>query len=81
MIHSLDSFSFLKLDSCNFLYFKCTNETDKVVCVQQEQVRVTNQIDSKDENIYDPVYNISIKEPTLRQLMIIYSLYLCDSPA
>lgn len=33
----------------------------------------------KNETFYDTVYNIKIEEPTLRELLILQSLYVCQS--
>lgn len=38
MVHSLDSFNFLKLSTENYLVFKCINEDEQFISVEQEFV-------------------------------------------
>lgn len=96
MCHSLDSFSFLKIDPLNLISFKCQDPEDRIISVQQEwwkkNVRseeeesakskckkVKNKIFNYNETFYDIIYNIKIEEPTLRELLILQSFYVCPT--
>jgi hypothetical protein len=101
VIHSLDSFGFLKIDPSNHLYFKCQYYDNRTISIEQEwdspfdeeiakkekenEIRAKigmkyNDEVSKDwgvENKYNTIYQVKIKEITLRELMILQSFYLC----
>lgn len=58
MIHSLDSYNFLKLSRDNYLVFKCIDPENKIISIQQEQmVLEAGEYISK----FVEIYNISIR--------------------
>lgn len=80
MIHSLDSFSFLKVDKINFINFKCQDYYNRIISIEQEDERIVN-VDGKPELVhsYRELYKIKIYEITLRELLILQSFYLCKT--
>jgi hypothetical protein len=69
MIHSLDSLSYLKVESMNFINFKCQDYNNRVISIEQEWHRIENgKIISTH---YDEIYKIKIHEITLRELLIL----------
>ena len=80
MIHSLDSLSFLKVDKINFINFKCQDYNNRVISIEQEDEH-TIDIDGKPETInsYREIYKVKIHEITLRELLILQSLYICKT--
>jgi hypothetical protein len=76
MIHSLDSLSFLKVDPYNYLNFRCQDYNNRVISVEQEYIK--EGFKGK-ENIYEDLYKIKIHEVTLRELLILQSIYTTSS--
>lgn len=73
MIHSLDSLSFLKVDEFNSLSFRCQDYNNRVISIEQEYIK---EGFSGTENIYEDLYKIKIHEITLRELLILQSIYV-----
>jgi len=80
MIHSLDSLSFLKVDKINFINFKCQDYNNRIISVEQEDEH-NIEVDGKKDtiNTYREIYKVKIFEITLRELLILQSLYLCKT--
>ena len=78
MIHSLDSLSFLKVDPSNLMNFKCQEYSNRQVSIEQEHTSGDAQSAERDNYYYD-IYKIKIHEVTLRELLILQSLYLCKT--
>jgi hypothetical protein len=76
MIHSLDSLAFLKVDEFNFLSFRCQDYDNRVISVEQEYIK---EGFSGVENIYEDLYKIKIHEITLRELLILQSIYVTSN--
>lgn len=79
-IHSLESAGHLQLDVQNFLMFS-HDQGDQIVSIRQEYVKKDYQ---DDDRKHAPsklaewiLYEVRLSESTLRDLMIIKSLYLC----
>ena len=68
MIHSLESLSFLKVEQCNFINFKCQDYNNRIISIEQEWHK---HYGDKIETKYDEVYKIKIHEITLRELLIL----------
>ena len=82
MIHSLDSFSFLKVDKINLINFKCQDYNNRIISIEQEdEHKIT--VDGKPDLIhaYRELYKVKIFEITLRELLILQSFYLCKNEA
>jgi hypothetical protein len=76
MIHSLDSYNFLKLSRDNYLVFKCIDPENKIISIQQERmVLEAGEYISK----FVEIYNISIRQITLRQLLLMNSIFVCKT--
>lgn len=73
VLHSLDSQSYLKLDSLNFLNFRCQDHTNREMAIEQESTRIKN---GEVQTFYDTIYKIKIHEITLRELLIFTSFYV-----
>lgn len=76
MVHSLDSFSFLKLDNTNNLVIK-QNQDGSTIYIQQEYAPQK----ATEENYFIDIYQVRISTVTLRELLIFQSLYLCPTPS
>lgn len=46
-----------------------------------EKKKTCHGILKQNETLYDTIYNIQIEEPTLRELLILQSLYVCQTQA
>ena len=80
MIHSLDSLSFLKVDKINYINFKCQDYSNRIISIEQEDEH-TIMVNGKPETInsYREIYKVKIFEITLRELLILQSLYICST--
>lgn len=69
----------MKIDPLNYLYFRCQYYDNRIISVEQEwETEWDSQQDRKEvENKYDNIYQVKIREITLRELMILQSFYLC----
>lgn len=75
MVHSLPSCSYLKVAGSNLLTFERPKQgsNNRVVKVQEQQY------DNYGNTYYDDIYNVHIDEMTLRELMVIQSIFMCDT--
>jgi len=73
MIHSLESVNFLKVEPQNFILFECSDE-NKVISIYNEYNKNTSIGDS--ETGYQCIYRVKINNMTLRELLILQSLYV-----
>lgn len=71
MMHPLGSVQYLKLESTNHIHFKCQFYDNRRICIQDQA------IDDDKQTQFTDIYKIKIHEPTLRELMTIYSIYCC----
>lgn len=79
MSHSLESMDYLKVYPTNYMLFNgCKNE-ETLLQVQQEYYR--KKRDGSGESMFQTLTNIKLKKLTLRELLIFYSLYLCETNA
>lgn len=80
MIHSLDSLSFLKVDKINFINFKCQDYNNRIISIEQEdshQIEVNGKVE--EEHSYREIYKVKIFEITLRELLILQSMYIAKT--
>lgn len=75
MIHSLDSYNFLKMEESNHLYF---NEEDSTCTIAVRQEFIAEDGDDN-ENEFQDIYNVYLQSITLRELLLFKSLYACDA--
>ena len=54
MLHSLEGYSFLKADPCNYLKFNCLDEDNQRICIMQEFSSIDEG--TKDNNEYTQIY-------------------------
>ena len=75
MVHSLDSCNYLKIEPNNHLKFmKAKNgETDRIVMIQEQY------IDQDGDTLYDDIYQLIISEMSLRDLLLIQSIFKCKT--
>ena len=76
MVHSLDYFSFLKVDPLNLTYFSWSNPKSHEIQIQQEFQEV---VDGYHQTNYLGVYNIRLHPITLRELLMLQSFYMCTT--
>ena len=80
IIHSLDSYDFLKVDPENYINYKCQYYSNRVISIETEfEKRIGTREKYKVEHKYEQIYEIKLEEITLRELMILISFYLCKS--
>jgi hypothetical protein len=75
MVHSLPSCDYLKIDPSNMLSFErpkqgSNNRTVKILM---------QQMDQDGNTYYDNIYQVNIDEMDIRELMVIQSIFMCDS--
>lgn len=73
MIHSLGSVNFLKIEKTNHILFACQYYDDRQVCIQEQYKDQCGQTNFTD------IFRIKIWEITLRELMLLQSLYASKS--
>jgi hypothetical protein len=73
MIHSLGSIDYLKIEEDQHLFYACQYYDDRQVCVQ-EQFNIHNK-DQGDRTDFTDIYRLKVHEITLRELMLVQSLY------
>lgn len=73
MIHSVGSCNYLKIEKTNHLLFACQFYDNRQICIQ-------SQYDDLDGNThFDDIFRVKINEITLRELMLIQSIYACKT--
>lgn len=70
MIHSLTEVDYLKVENRNHIMFACQFYEDRQICVQ-EQYKDTDRFTR-----FNDLFRIKIHEITLRELLLIQSIYL-----
>lgn len=73
MIHSLESVNFLKVEPQNFILFECSDE-NRVISIYNEYTKVS--FTGESETGYQCIYRVKINDSTLRELLILQSLYV-----
>ena len=77
MLHALDSQSFLKVDGLNSIVFEMQDDNNRVINITHEYVKGGNVVE--DQNYIESIYKLKVHEPTLRELLIFDSLYVCKN--
>ena len=72
MLHSLESTNYLKVEPNNHILIQ-DGTTEKLIMIQEQ---VT---DSSGETQYDNILRIRLNQVTLRELLVLQSLYLCKT--
>jgi len=77
LAHSMSSMDYLKIDEYkNFIFFEFASETKTISIMQQ----FTKNGDSTgEETNFESIYKIKIYKPTLRELLIFNSFYVCPT--
>lgn len=72
MLHSMSSCDYLKLDAQNNIFFECAQE--------EKILRIQCQYKSKrGENRFEDIYKIKISAMNIRQLLLMQSIFHCDT--
>jgi hypothetical protein len=74
IMHSLDSLSYLKVESINYINFRCQDYENRIMSIEQEWTNKNE--DGTVSTHYDEIYKIKIHEVTLRELLILQSFYV-----
>lgn len=74
MIHSLDAYKYLKVDKKNYINYQCQYYSNRVISIEHEWNRQDEA--GEKETQYYPIYKVKIHEITLRELLILQSLYI-----
>jgi hypothetical protein len=73
LMHSLGSCDYLKIESTNHLLFACQYYEDRQICLQEQY----NDLDGFTH--FDDIFKIKIDAITLRELLLIQSIYNCKT--
>ena len=73
MIHSLGKCNYLKIEPTNHLLFACQFYDNRQICLQEQYD------DFEGQTNFDDIFKIKIHEITLRELMLIQSIYACKT--
>ena len=73
MMHPLGTVSYLKLEPTNHICFRNQFYDNRRICIQDQfnDIRGNTQ--------FEDIYKIKIHEPTLRELLMIQSIYCCGT--
>lgn len=77
MIHSLDAFKYLKIDQKNYINYQCQYYANRVISIEHEWTK--GNAETGTETKYYDIYKVKIHEITLRELLILQSIYLCKT--
>lgn len=79
IMHSLGSCNYLRLEKKNHIHFKCQFYDNRRVCIQDQYFKKAVDRGDREETQFDDIYKIKIHEPTLRELLLILSIYTCKT--
>jgi len=74
MVHSISSMDYLKVDPTNFIHFEFASDV-KTISIQQQYTATQ----SAEETSFETIYEIKLHNPTLRELLIFNSFYVCST--
>tara|TARA_B110000285_G_C14987479_1_gene544584 strand:- start:165 stop:986 length:822 start_codon:yes stop_codon:yes gene_type:complete len=74
MLHALGRSNYLRIENTNHVQFRCQFQENRRICVQEQFV------DGAGQTQFDDIYGLKISEPTLRELMLIQSIYTAKTP-
>ena len=69
LLHSLGEMNYLKIEPTGHVYFSCQFYDDRQVCLQEQYQ------DQHNNTKFDDIYKIKLFEPTLRELLLLQSIY------
>jgi len=72
-LHSLGTCDYLKLEPSNHVLFACQFYEDRKICLSEQYT------DGHGETHFEDIYKIRINEITLRELLLVYSIYSCKT--
>ena len=75
MVHSLESCNYLKIEDSNHLKFlrPKNGESERLVQIQEQY------LDHNGDTFYDDIYQLSLAEMSLRELILIQSIFKCKT--
>jgi hypothetical protein len=73
LIHALGSCNYLKVEPSNMIYFSCQFYEDRQIWIQEQYETIDG------ETRFEDIYKIKIHESTLRELLLINSIYSCGT--
>lgn len=74
MLHALAACNYLRIEKTNHIYFRCQFYENRRICIQDQYN------DENGQTQFDDIYRIKIHEPTLRELLLIQSIYTAKTP-
>ena len=75
MLHALAACNYLRIEKTNHIYFRCQFYENRRICIQDQFC------DDAGQTQFDDIYRIKIHEPTLRELLLIQSIYTAKTPS
>ena len=73
LIHSVGSCNYLKIEPTNHLLFACQFYNDRQICIQEQYN------DGDQQTHFDDIFKVKIHEITLRELLLVQSIYACKN--
>jgi hypothetical protein len=73
LMRSLGSVQYLKLEQTNHIYFKCQFYDNRRICIREQYTDLGGNTN------FDEIYQIKLDEPTLRELLVLQSIFTCKT--
>ena len=75
MVHSLRSCEYLRIEPSNLMQFDRPNQDqqNRTICVQEQQ------FDPQGNTYYADIFKLNIDEMSVRELMLVQSVFQCDN--
>ena len=85
-IHSLGSCNYLKVEPEQHILFACQYYDNRQICIQDQYQtpfvsKNEESTDFGDQTKFEDVYKIKLHDITLRELLLVQSLYSCTTPS
>jgi hypothetical protein len=74
MLHSLQSYNFLRMSSSNYLLFECNKPDVRIIAVEQQFTR--KDLFDNEISYFTKLYKIKLQTATLREILFMQSLYV-----
>ena len=72
-LHSLGSVNFLKIEPSNHIFFSFSSFDNRTINIQEQYT------DHIGDTHFEDIYKVQAHEPSLRELLLIQSMYCCHT--
>lgn len=80
MLHSMETLNYLKIDPENYISVSLGENGSKIISIEHEYLHTLTG-GKETETRFWKLQNIKIQDLSLRELMVLYSLYVCKTSA